>query len=177
MSRESLAFRLERLEQGAPAAARPATVAVAAAPAPEAGSGTAPERAPTVSAAPHEQPPLGIEQIQEAWRRSVLPAVEQRSIPFGKALGEGHPIALDGEALTIEFPEQATFHLRLAEDPKNTTVLRDALYEITGVRLAPRFVIGKRGNGNAAAPVEEIAGEDDLIELMKSTFDARELEE
>ena len=176
LSRESLALRLERLEQGAPAVSRPAGVPAAPAPvreapAPEPGFEALSEPGSSVSA------PVGLEQIQEAWRRSVLPAVEQRSIPFGKALGEGHPVALDGDALTIEFPEQATFHLRLAEDAKNTAVLRDALYEITGLQLAPRFVIGKRGNGDTAAPVEEIAGEDDLIELMKSTFDARELEE
>jgi DNA polymerase III gamma/tau subunit len=168
LSPQSLAYRIELLEQGAPAQPR--------AEAPEPGSAAAPaEPLPRVSAAP--PPSVDLEQIQEAWRRSVLPAVEGRSIPFGKTLAEGHPVALDDDELTVEFPEQAAFHLKLAEDAKNSTLLREALYEVTGRRLVVRFVLGTRGNGHGEPAGDEPVGEDDLIELMKSTFDARELED
>jgi DNA polymerase III subunit gamma/tau len=164
LSREALAHRLELLEQGTPAPAAPA-------PAPSA----APE--PVVA---HEPPPpptgtVELEQLQEAWRRTILPAVEQRSIPIGKTLGEAHPAALEGDTLTLEFPQTAAFHLKLAEDPKNAAMLREALYEVTGRKLAVAFALGESGhtNDDDAGP----ASEDDVLELMKSTFDARELEE
>ena len=59
-----------------------------------------------------------LEQFQEAWRRTILPAVESRSIPIGKTLAEAHPSALAGDTLTLEFPQTASFHLKLAEDPR-----------------------------------------------------------
>ena len=160
LSRESLAFRLERLEQGAPVQTETH----------EPGSQSEPDS--SVAAAPIA---VELEQLQEAWRRSILPAVEQRSIPIGKTLGEAHPAALDGDTLTLEFPQTASFHLSLAEDPKNAALLRDALYEVTGRKLAVTFELG---DGSAGEPVDDTpVSEEDVLELMKSTFDARELDQ
>src|SRR4051812_7068301 len=162
---ESLPFRLERLEQGAPPA-QPDPLQ----PGSEPGSrGTAPPPAP---APPEAQITVELEQLQEAWRRSILPAVEQRSIPIGKTLGEAHPAALEGDTLTLEFPQTAAFHLKLAEDPKNSEMLRDALYEVTGRKLAVAFELGERAHRETED--ETPASEEDVLELMKSTFDARE---
>jgi hypothetical protein len=120
-------------------------------------------------------PALDLGQLQEAWRRTILPAVEQRSIPIGKTLAEAHPAALAGETLTVEFPRSASFHLKLAEDPKNAALLRDALYEVTGRKLALAFELGEEER--AARADEAPATEEDILDLMKSTFDARELED
>jgi DNA polymerase-3 subunit gamma/tau len=163
LSREALAFRIEQLEAGhTPPAETPERASAKVAPAPE------PEPRPD---------PLRpeLEQLQEAWRRTILPAVEQRSIPIGKTLGEAHPAALEGDTLTVEFPQTAAFHLRLAEDPKNAAMLREALYEVTGRKLAVAFELGETGHTR-----EEEHGptsEADVLELIESTFDARELEE
>jgi DNA polymerase-3 subunit gamma/tau len=159
LSRESLAFRLERLEGGAP-------------PTPAAPAAKAPEPQPTV--APETPVSLELEQLQEAWRRTILPAVEQRSIPIGKTLAEARPAGLAGDTLTLEFPETASFHMQLAEDPKNAALLRDALYEVTGRKLAVAFELGDPGE--SAEREDAPASEEDVLELMKSTFDARELE-
>jgi DNA polymerase-3 subunit gamma/tau len=161
LSRESLAYRLERLEQGA---------------SPEQVSDT-PKVSDTVSdtgTAPEAGVPVELEQLQEAWKRSILPAVKERSIPIGATLGEARPAALDGDTLTLEFPQAAAFHLRLAEDPKNSALLREALYEVTGRKLAVEFELGE---GGRAADEELHTTEEDVLELMKSTFDARELDE
>jgi hypothetical protein len=119
--------------------------------------------------------PVELEQLQEAWRRTILPAVEQRSIPIGKTLAEARPAALAGDTLTLEFPQTASFHLKLAEDPKNSAMLREALYEVTGRKLAVEFELGE--SGHAGDEDESPASEEDVLELMKSTFDARELDE
>jgi DNA polymerase III subunit gamma/tau len=162
LSRESLAFRLEKLEQGLT---------------PEKVSDTFQKVSDTVSdtsAAPEAGVPVELEQLQEAWKRSILPAVKERSIPIGATLGEARPAALDGDTLTLEFPQAAAFHLRLAEDPKNSALLREALYEVTGRKLAVEFELGEGGH---AADEELHTTEEDVLELMKSTFDARELDE
>jgi DNA polymerase-3 subunit gamma/tau len=166
LSRESLAFRVERLEQGA---SRPTTDAVSTQTV-EAPTPVAPQPPPRPSG--DEPPTLELGQLQEAWRRTILPAVEQRSIPIGKTLAEAHPAALANDTLTVEFPRSAAFHRTLAQDPKNAQLLRDALYEVTGRKLALAFELGE---DSADEEDDEPVGEDDIIDLMKSTFDAREL--
>ena len=146
LSRESVAYRLERLEAGAPPA-RPVSEA------PAAPSAAEPKPAPAPQ--PESTAPVELGQVQEAWRRSILPAVEERSIPIGKTLAEAHPAGLAGDTLTVEFPRTAAFHLRLAEDPKNAAMLREALYEVTGRKLAVAFALGRargdRGRGFAGS--------------------------
>ena len=142
----------------------------------EPGSRSAPD--PVVPAeAPTPEAPIAVEleQLQEAWRRSILPAVEQRSIPIGSALAEARPAQLAGDTLTLAFPRTAAFHLKLAEDPKNAAMLRDALYEVTGRKLAISFELGD--DTQADEDDDTPASEEDVLELMKSTFDARELDE
>ena len=166
LSRESMAYRLEQLETRAhvPAAHDPGTV-------PE----TRPE--PTTPAQPPPAPPsLELEQLQEAWQRTIVPAVEERSIPAASVLREAHPSDLAGDTLTVEFPASAAFHRQLAEEPKNATLLEEALYEVTGRHLGLAFA-----EGEARADDAEIddgpAGEEKILELVKETLDARERED
>ena len=168
LSRESISFRLERLEQGAPPApAAPAAPAAAATPAP-------PEPTAAVAAPePVASPDLDLNQLQDAWARTVLPAVEERGgIPTASLLREAHPSALSGNTLTLEFPATATFHLAQAQEPKHATVLAEALYDVTGRRLSLAFAVGEEIE--AEAEPEGPAGEERILELLKETFDARE---
>jgi DNA polymerase-3 subunit gamma/tau len=162
MSREALAFRLDQLERGRPG------------PAP----GTVPETAPEQTSAPPpaKAPDVDLEQLQEAWQRSVLPAVSEKSIPTSSMFREAHPVALADETLTIEFPQNASFHRKLAEEPKNATLLRDALFELTGRRLALEFVLGTDAPPDESAD-EAPAGEEEIYQLVKDTFDAKEITE
>jgi hypothetical protein len=168
LSRESAAYRLEQLEER-----------VQSGPVPMPGNDARvdePPAAPDPPAPTREPPSVDLEQLQEAWQRAVLPAVEEKSIPTASVLREAHPSGLAGDTLTLEFPRNAAFHRQLAEEPKNATLLADALYEVTGRRLAVAFAVGENG-GETEAADEEPAGEEDLVSLIKETFDAREVEE
>jgi DNA polymerase III gamma/tau subunit len=168
LSREGMAFRLDRLEQGH---ATPTQVSDTKASDTETKPRSRPEPEP---AAP---PSIELAQLQEAWKRSVLPAVEQREsgMPAAAMLSEAHPVSLDGDTLTVEFPPAASFHRQRAEEQKNVTLLADALYEITGRRLALVFVEGAAREPKNKEP-EHPATEGELLELVKSTLDAREIE-
>jgi DNA polymerase III subunit gamma/tau len=164
LERESLAYRLEQLEQrGTSTVARP-----------QEPSDTVLQSAEG-EPAPTERPSLELEQLQEAWQRTILPAVEQRSIPTASMLREAHPSQLADDRLTVEFPAAASFHRQLAEEPKNATLLAEALYEVTGRKLALDFAVGENG-GDHSEDDEEPAGEDQFIQLMKDQLDAREVE-
>jgi len=186
LSQESLAYRLELLEQrGHVPPSRDSTSTVqGTVPVREVSreareSITAPEAEPTPEPEPESAPKLPsleFEQLQEAWQRSVLPAVQERSIPAESVLREARPVALVDDELTLEFPAEAEFHRRLAEDPKNSTVLREALFQVTGRKLGLLFVLGEKREAEEheehSAPSEE-----DLVALFKETFDAREVDE
>ena len=177
LSRESLAFRVEQLEQrlaGTPLAPTPAAVSEAPR---ERTTPVAPQPAATTPAATPqvEAPPLGLDQLQDAWQRTVLPAVQSRSIPVASLLGEARPATLEGEMLTLEFPASADFHRRQAEEPKNVSVIREALYEVTGHRLGVTLALGE--GEDAVEEEDEALTEEALISMMKDTFDATEVED
>jgi DNA polymerase-3 subunit gamma/tau len=166
LSRESLSYRLDQLETRAH---------VPTAPLPGSDPETRLEQAP-VEAVPMAAPPsLELEQLQEAWQRTIVPAVEERSIPAASVLREAHPAELAGDTLTVEFPASAAFHRQLAEEPKNATLLADALYEVTGRHLGLAFAEGEARAD--AVEDDEPAGEEKILELVKETLDAHERED
>jgi len=166
LSRESVAYRLEQLEQRGPVGHVP-----------QPGSET---RLAETPAAPEASAPpdIELEQLQEAWARTIVPAVAERSIPISTVLGEAHPAQLAGDTLTVEFPASASFHRQLAEEPKNATLLAEALYEVTGRRLALAFAVGEGDPlARSAEEAEGPAGEEQILELLKTDLGAREREE
>ena len=169
LSRESLAYRLEQLESRShvPGAAAPVRDS-----GPVEGVRGNREVPPTHTKIP-EPPSLELEQLQEAWQRTILPAVEERSIPAASVLREAHPAELAGDTLTVEFPASAAFHRQLAEEPKNATLLADALYEVTGRHLGLAFAEGE-AHAEDAEEDDEPPGEEKILELVKETLDARE---
>jgi DNA polymerase III subunit gamma/tau len=168
LERESTAYRLEQLEQRTHGSA-PTEPSNSLLQGQE-------EVVPVPATAATEPPSVELSQLQEAWQRTILPAVEQKSIPAASMLREAHPSQLDEDRLTVEFPAAASFHRQLAEEPKNATLLADALYEVTGRKLALDFAVGENGDDEPAED-EEPAGEDQIIQLMKDKLDAREVED
>jgi DNA polymerase-3 subunit gamma/tau len=177
LSQESLAYRLELLERRAPSGRVQGTVTgTVTGTVPGTVTESVPEpEADTAGEDEPEPPPLELQQLQEAWSRAVLDAVEQRSIPVASMLREAHPVALDDDCLTVEFAGEAEFHRKQAEEPKNRSIIRDALYDVTGRKLTLELTLGER-SGTDDAPEEEHS-EEKLVALFKETFDAKEVDE
>ncbi|MBA2643459.1 MAG: DNA polymerase III subunit gamma/tau [Actinobacteria bacterium] len=167
LSRESLAHRVELLETRV-----------------SSGGGHALEKQPQISAEPvpdssltqDEQPQgarLALEQVVDAWQRTIVEAVRERSIPVASLLAEATPTELEGDTLTLAFPAGTDFHRRQVAEPSNIGLLREALYEVTGRKLA---VVLETGEGNADQAADEgPLPENDFISTLKQTFDAREV--
>src|SRR5207247_3028197 len=155
LSRESLAYRLEQLEQQRHVPTGPPPV-----------SDTVAEPAQERAANMPEPPSLELEQLREAWQRTSVPEVEERSIPAASVLREAHPSDLSDDTLTVEFPATAAFHRQLAEEPKNATLLADALYEVTGRHLGLAFAEGE-ARADEADTDDEPAGGEKIVELGK----------
>jgi DNA polymerase-3 subunit gamma/tau len=173
LSRESLAHRVELLESRSPsgggqttrpeaAVEREHAVAIADAP------------PPAASQDEPEGPELALEQVADAWQRSIVEAVRERSIPVASLLTEARPKGLDGDTLTLEFPPGAEFHRKQVSEPGNIGVLRDALYEVTGRKLAVVLETGEAGAEHEVDDDEPLS-EEDVISLLKETLDAEEV--
>jgi DNA polymerase III subunit gamma/tau len=174
LQRESLAYRVELLEarlSGAAPTPQPQ-------PEPAARDAGTEQTAPTGEAngGNGETPPLELAQLQEAWQRSVLPAVQERSIPVATLLGEARPAALEGETLVLEFASVADFHRRQFEDPKNLAHVHAALYAVTGHRLVVTTTLAPPPDASEAT-AEEPVGEEAFISLLTDQFDAKEVED
>jgi DNA polymerase-3 subunit gamma/tau len=171
LSRESLVHRIELLESRPhsespqPVRKEPEThqAVTAAAPAP---TSPAADSDPTA-------PEVALEQIADAWPRSIVDAVRERSIPVASLLAEATPTELAGDTLTLEFPAGADFHRKQVAEPHNIGLLREALYEVTGRKLAVVLETG----GDVAVEEEGAVDEDDFVSLLKETFDAEEVTE
>ena len=175
LSRESLAHRVELLEArpASPTAAAPAPARSTPKPAPPPVERTEPDVPPSADSTP-EAPHVELEQVTEAWDRSILDAVRERSIPVASLLTEAKPTHLGDDTLTLEFPAGADFHRRQVAEPQNIGLLRDALYEVTGMKLA---VVLETGEGSLDEEPDELPmGEDKLFEALKEKFDAEEVE-
>jgi DNA polymerase-3 subunit gamma/tau len=174
LARDSLVHRVEVLESRVHAGA-PVAESWGPSPVPAPAAGPAPVRpapAPETGAAPD----VTLEQMQDAWARSVLPAVKERSIPVATLLAEAVPAGLDDGTLTLEFPRAAEFHRRQVEEPKNLSLVREALYEVTGRRLAVTTTVAE-GTGDEGRAEDEPLAEQDLISLLVSDLNATEVEE
>ena len=124
-----------------------------------------------------EPPPLELDQLQEAWRRTILAGGRARARSrSATTLAEAHPVDARRRHADARVPAGGAFHLSPAEEPKNAALLRDALYEVTGRKLALESISATRASRPSATIARELS-EEDVISLMKSTFDAEEVEE
>jgi hypothetical protein len=148
---------------------------VASVPRPEPTSAAPVSTEPAPPAPEASAPSLELEQVADAWQRSIVETVRERSIPVASLLTEARPVELAGDTLTLEFPAGADFHRRQAAEPQNLGVLRDALYEVTGRKLAVVLETGEPADDGSDD--DELLGEDRFIEALRDTFDAREVED
>ncbi len=203
LSRESLAHRVELIEARVhpgttlqPAGPRPAVPPTPAATPPRepataadavegvgaaTSDGPAPPAGPavdegTTAAAPSPTHELTLETLRDSWTRSVLPALRERSIPTATLLEGATPSALTDDAVTLAFAHGAEFHRSRLDDPKTNAMVRDALYEVTGKRLAIVTEIAAAHTGGDTT-ADEPMGENELLSLLKDEFNATEVEE
>ena len=167
LERESLAFRIEQLEsRGCTARAR-----VRAATPLRSRAAASPRAEP-----PAEAPPVELEQLQDAWQRTVLPAVEQKGgIPTASLLARSAP----GRARRR--------HAHASSSPPPPTSTASSPRSRRTRRCSPTRSTRSPGGGSRSPSrwARTAASDEDehrpgrartrSCELMKETFDAREL--
>jgi DNA polymerase-3 subunit gamma/tau len=162
------------VSRGAEAAEPPSTVGDAA-PTGPAGH-RADSSAPT---GPAGLDALDLEKLKQIWP-AVLDQLSTTAPALAAFFEEARPVGFDGDIVEISFPAAATFNKRKAEVPEQRERVAEALKTVTGQDLKPVYVLV---DGEGEAPVEPPApaskdeglDEQELLERLKSEFDAEEV--
>jgi DNA polymerase III subunit gamma/tau len=194
-SREALLRRIETLERqlGGGAAPPPAPKAPAETPAarePE----SQPEPKPEHEAAPDPEPEaaapaaggdaevvvsIDLERVSQMWP-AVVDHVRSSGSEMLSTLFDGaRPLEIDEEKATIKvgFPSSAKFNKRKAETQANVERIADAVAAIVGERLRPVYELMETDDSAPTAPAQADPklGEEEIIDLIKTKFDASEV--
>jgi DNA polymerase III subunit gamma/tau len=184
-SREALLRRIESLESRLGADSPPAVET------PEPVEATAPP--PTEGRAPEPPPPTGekgpepeagvatasvdIDRVVELWPAVVDHLRDSGSAMLSTLFDEARPLAIDEKrsVLRIGFPASARFNKKKAESSASIERMTEALTSIAGQRLRPAYELidGQKEGDAPQAPAE--MSEDELIDLVKDSFDASEV--
>ncbi|HET7454026.1 MAG TPA: DNA polymerase III subunit gamma/tau [Solirubrobacterales bacterium] len=189
--------RIERLESGAARPAGPAAAGAAPPPAiaqeavppttSPAGDANSQDDPPPAEeeeaeAAPDEAKPeaqaeLSFQEIQRVWP-SVLQKLAETAPALAATFDGARPVSFDGAGLQIGFPAEMTFNKKKADSPERRDTLAAAFAAVTGVGLRPTYVTlsgEEPAPPDTPAPGSDEVDEKELLERLKSEFDAEEV--
>ncbi len=121
-----------------------------------------------------------LDEIVRVWP-VVLDKLAEKAPALAATFEGARPVSLDDEGLKIGFPSDKTFNKRKAEDPERRDAVTAAFESVIGQGLRPTYALlegeaprAESEGEEAAAPGEGI-DEDELVERLKSEFDAEEV--
>jgi DNA polymerase III subunit gamma/tau len=135
-----------------------------------------------------EEPPtpvadaeMDLESLKRVWP-VVLDQLAKTAPALAAFFEEARPVGFDAadDIVEISFPASATFNKRKAEVPEQRERVAEALKTVTGKSLKPTYVLldgeaPKVEVDTAAVAGDEGIGEEELLERLKSEFDAEEV--
>jgi DNA polymerase-3 subunit gamma/tau len=121
--------------------------------------------------------PLDLERLRDLWPAMVDQVRQSGSELLSHVLEAARPVAVDVEeaVLKVGFPASAAFNKRKAEAADARDRFADAARDILGERMRPVYVL--LDGEEEEEPADDGLSEDELIERLKSEFDADEVVE
>jgi DNA polymerase-3 subunit gamma/tau len=167
--------RIERLEDGG---ARPAGPVTAGPPPQDDPPLAEEEEAEAPSAPEHGSPPsdeLSLGEIQRLWP-AVLHKLSETAPALAATLEGARPVGYGEEGLEVGFPPEMTFNKKKADSPERRDTVAAAFAAVTGQGLRPTYVVLEgEAPPDTPAPGSEEIDEDQILETLKSEFDAEEV--
>jgi DNA polymerase-3 subunit gamma/tau len=121
---------------------------------------------------------IEIERVVELWPAVVDHVRDSGSAMLSTLFDEARPLAIDEErsVLRIGFPPSAKFNKKKAEASANVERMTEAIGTIVGARLRPAYELIDGQNEDVAPDGATEMSEDELIDLVKDSFDASEVD-
>jgi DNA polymerase III subunit gamma/tau len=119
--------------------------------------------------------PLSLDEIQRIWP-AVLQKLEETAPALGSALEGARPVSFDDGRLEVGFPPDLKFLKKNADSPEKRDTVAAAFAAVTGTGLRPTYVVLEgEAPPDTPAPGSEDVDEEQLLERLKSEFDAEEV--
>ena len=117
---------------------------------------------------------VSLERVVRVWPEVIDQVREGGSELLSHVLAVARPVAVNVEEAVLEvgFPPSAAFNKRKAEGAEARDRIADAVKRIVGERLRPVYVLLE--GDEVETPTEAKLSEEELIELVRSEFDAEE---
>jgi DNA polymerase-3 subunit gamma/tau len=133
------------------------------------------EPAPEPEAAAPVQSDLSFDEIQQVWP-AVLQKLAETAPALAATLEGARPVSYGEEGLEVGFPPEMTFNKRKADSPDRRDTVAAAFAAVTGVGLRPTYVVlDGEAPPDTPAPGSEDIDEEELLQRLKSEFDAEEV--
>jgi hypothetical protein len=121
---------------------------------------------------------LDLEKLKQVWP-AILDQLGKTAPALAAFFEEARPVGIEADVIEISFPAAATFNKRKAEVPEQRERVAEALQTVTGQGLKPVYVLLDGESEAPAAPAREVrdegVDEEELLERLKSEFDAEEV--
>jgi hypothetical protein len=126
---------------------------------------------------------IDLDQLKHLWP-SILDQLSKTAPALAAFFEDARPVGFDTaeNVVEISFPAAATFNKRKAEVPEQRERVGEALLAVTGQALKPTYVLldvesEEPELEQAPAPESKDEGldEEELLERLKSEFDAEEV--
>jgi hypothetical protein len=132
------------------------------------------EEAPVARAAVALEGEVDLEKLVGLWPAVVEQVRESGSELLSHVFAAARPVAVNADEAVLEvgFPPSAAFNKRRAEAAEARDQFTDAVKAIVGERLKPVYVLLDSDDEQATG--ERRLTEEELIELMRTEFDAEE---
>jgi DNA polymerase-3 subunit gamma/tau len=120
---------------------------------------------------------LSFADIQRLWP-AVLQKLSETAPALAATFEGARPTSFDGAGLQIGFPPEMTFNKKKADSPERRDTLAAAFAAVTGVGLRPTYVMLSEEHPpppDTPAPGSGEIDEEELLERLKSEFDAEEV--
>jgi DNA polymerase III subunit gamma/tau len=118
---------------------------------------------------------LSLEEIQRVWP-TVLHKLHETAPALAGALEGARPVTFEEGVLEVGFPPDMTFLKRNADSPEKRDTVAAAFAAVTAVGLRPTYVLlDGEAPPDTPAPGSEEIDEEELLERLKSEFDAEEV--
>ncbi|HEU5062863.1 MAG TPA: DNA polymerase III subunit gamma/tau [Solirubrobacterales bacterium] len=130
---------------------------------------------PMSETGPAGQDALSLEEIQRVWP-AVLQKLEETAPALAGALEGARPVSFGEKGLEVGFPPDMTFLKKNADSPEKRDTVAAAFAAVTGTGLRPTYVLlDGEAPPDTPAPGSEEINEEELLERLKSEFDAEEV--
>jgi DNA polymerase-3 subunit gamma/tau len=130
---------------------------------------------PISETGPAGQDALSLEEIQRVWP-GVLKKLEETAPALAGALEGARPVSFGEGGLEVGFPPDMTFLKKNADSPEKRDTVAAAFAAVTGMGLRPTYVLlDGEAPPDTPAPGSEEIDEEELLERLKSEFDAEEV--